>query len=141
MFQYEHKIKYYETDKMGIAHHSNYIRMMEEARVEWMNSIGWSYKKCEDMGLASPVLSVNCKYKKATTFDDIIIIKVRLKKYNGLRFTFEYEMLKDNVTVAVGETEHCFLNAGGKPVIIKKNYPKMDKILNEELISSGITDC
>lgn len=137
MYQYERRIRYYETDKMGITHHSNYIRIMEEARVEWMDSIGWSFKKCEDMGLASPVLSVNCQYKKATTFDDILIIKVRLKKYNGLRFSFEYEMLKDNVTVATGETEHCFLNVDGKPVVIKKNYPEIDMALNTELEASG----
>lgn len=137
MYQYERRIRYYETDKMGITHHSNYIRIMEEARVEWMDSIGWSFKKCEDMGLASPVLSVNCQYKKATTFDDILIIKVRLKKYNGLRFSFEYEMRKDNVTVATGETEHCFLNVDGKPVVIKKNYPEIDMALNTELEASG----
>lgn len=137
MYQYERRIRYYETDKMGITHHSNYIRIMEEARVEWMDSIGWSFKKCEDMGLASPVLSVNCQYKKATTFDDILIIKVRLKKYNGLRFSFEYEMRKDNVTVATGETEHCFLNVDGKPVVIKKNYSEIDMALNTELEASG----
>ena len=133
MLRYEHKVRYYETDKMGITHHSNYIRMMEEARVAWMDSIGWSYKKCEDMELTSPVLSVNCQYKRATTFDDIVVIKVRLKKYNGLRFTFEYEMQKDNVTVAVGETEHCFLNRNGKPLIVTKCYPELDMTLNTEL--------
>lgn len=133
MYQYEHKVKYYETDKMGVTHHSNYIRIMEEARIEWMEHIGFSYKKCEDMGAISPVLSVKCNYKKTTTFDDVITVKVRLKQYNGLKLTVEYEMFKDNEIAAIGETEHCFLSESGKPLILKKTYPELDRILKEEL--------
>ena len=47
---YHHKVQYYETDKMGIVHHSNYIRWMEEARIDFLGQIGWNYKKLEDMG-------------------------------------------------------------------------------------------
>lgn len=133
MYQYEHKVKYYETDKMGITHHSNYIRIMEEARIEWMNHIGWSYKKCEELGAISPVLSVNCKYKKTTTFDDVILVKVRLKSYNGLKLTVAYEMTKDNEIVAICESEHCFLSTSGTPLMLKKSYPELDKILKGEL--------
>lgn len=133
MYIYKHKVKYYETDKMGVTHHSNYIRFMEEARVEWMENMGWSYKKCEDVGMVSPTLAVNCSYKKNTTFDDIISIKVRLKKYNGLRLTVEYEMSKDGEIVALGETEHCFVNDKGLPLRIKKDYPEFDEILNNEV--------
>lgn len=133
MYIYKHKVKYYETDKMGVTHHSNYIRFMEEARVEWMENMGWSYKKCEDVGMVSPTLAVNCSYKKNTTFDDIISIKVRLKKYNGLRLTVGYEMSKDGEIVALGETEHCFVNDKFLPLRIKKDYPEFDEILNNEL--------
>lgn len=133
MYQYDHKVKYYETDKMGITHHSNYIRFMEEARIEWMSHIGFSYKKCEDLGMISPVVSVNCRYKKNTTFDDVISIRVQLKKYNGLKLTVEYEMMKEDEVVAIGETEHCFLNQNGIPLRIKKEYPELDEVLNKEL--------
>lgn len=133
MYNYEHKVKYYETDKMGITHHSNYIRFMEEARAEWMDSIGWGYKKCESMGMTSPVLSVNCTYKKNTTFDDVIAISIRLKKYDGLKLTMEYEMKKDGKVVAIGETEHCFLNKNGFPIRIKKECPEFDKALKNDL--------
>ena len=67
MFTYTHHVAYYETDKMGITHHSNYIRFMEEARTAWMKHIGWSYKKCEDLNMPSPVVRVQCDYKKTTT--------------------------------------------------------------------------
>ena len=136
MYIYEHKIKYYETDKMGITHHSNYIRIMEEARVEWLENIGCSYKKCEEMGIVSPVLSINCQYKHHTTFDDVIAIKVCLKKYNGLRLTVGYEMMKNNEIVAMGESEHCFVSVNGMPIRLKKDYPEMDEILNKELEKS-----
>ena len=62
MTPYIHKVHYYETDKMGITHHSNYIRWMEEARVAFLDEIGWSYSKLEEVGLISPVLGVNCRY-------------------------------------------------------------------------------
>ena len=130
---YIHKVNYYETDKMGLTHHSNYIRFMEEARVDWMDKIGWSFKKCEDLGMLSPVLSVSCDFKKNTTFDDIIEIEVSVKKYNGLRITIGYEMKKDDQVVAIGETEHCFLSKSGMPIRIKKDYPEFDEILRKEL--------
>lgn len=133
MFQYNHKVKYYETDKMGITHHSNYIRIMEEARIEWMSHIGYSYKRCEDSGMISPVININCSYKKNTTFDDLITVKVQLKKYNGLKLTIGYEMTKNNEIVAIGESEHCFLNQNGVPVRIKKENPELDETLKKEL--------
>lgn len=133
MYNYKHKVRYYETDKMGITHHSNYIRFMEESRVEWMNSIGWSYQKCEDLGMTSPVIAIRCSYKANTTFDDIININVKLKEYNGIRLIVEYEMTKQDKVVAIGETEHCFLNKKGIPIRIKKEYPQLDEILRNEL--------
>lgn len=132
MYEYRHRVRYYETDKMGVTHHSNYIRFMEEARVEWLDSIGFGYKKCEALGLSSPVISVNCQYKKPTTFDDIIDIQVSLKSYNGLKLKVGYEMYREGTLVAVGETEHCFLNQHGIPIRIKKEYPELDAILRQD---------
>ncbi|HJB35179.1 MAG TPA: acyl-CoA thioesterase, partial [Candidatus Blautia merdipullorum] len=62
MMAYEHKTQYYETDQMGIIHHSNYIRWFEEARVDFMDRCGFSYAQMEKDGLISPVLSVSCEY-------------------------------------------------------------------------------
>lgn len=130
---YEHKIQYYETDKMGITHHSNYIRFMEEARVDWLDKIGWNFAKLESMGLTSPVLSVKCEYKKSTTYSDIILIKLSLDSYNGIKMKIKYEMTnkETNEVVAIGETQHCFLNDKGFPIIIKKSYPEFDTALKK----------
>ena len=57
---YVHKVAYYETDRMGIVHHSNYIRWMEEARIDFFDQLGWSYQKFEDEGVISPVTAIEC---------------------------------------------------------------------------------
>ena len=81
MTQYRHQAKYYETDQMGIIHHSNYIRWMEEARIDLMDEIGFSYRKMEEIGIISPVLSVQCEYKNRVHFDDTVLIEVDIKQY------------------------------------------------------------
>ena len=133
---YEHQIQYYETDKMGITHHSNYIRFMEEARVAWLDEMGWSFAKLESLGLTSPVLSVKCNYKKTTTYPDKILIKTSLESYNGIKMKIKYEMINRQTreVVAIGETGHCFLNEKGFPIIIKKLYPVFDAVLRECII-------
>ena len=130
---YEHKIQYYETDKMGITHHSNYIRFMEEARIEWLDKIGFSFAKLESMGLTSPVLSVKCEYKKTTTYPDKILIKTSLDSYNGVKMKIKYELInsKTEEMVAIGETSHCFLNGKGFPIVIKKSHPEFDAALKQ----------
>lgn len=135
MEPYMHVVKYYETDKMGITHHSNYIRWMEEARVDFMAMIGWGYDKMEEMGIISPVMAVNCQYKKSTTFNDTVLIKTDVKEYKGVRIIISYEMrnLSSEEVVFTGTSEHCFLNANGHPLRLKKDFPAFDSVLQELL--------
>ena len=84
MKNYIHKVQYYETDRMGLTHHSNYIRWMEEARVYWLDNIGFGFDKLEEMGITSPILSVNCKYKNGSTFGDSVEIETKVIKYNSI---------------------------------------------------------
>lgn len=130
---YLHNVKYYETDKMKITHHSNYIRWMEEARIAWLEAIGFGYDKLEASGVISPVISVNCQYLRSTTFNDNIAITARLVKYTGVKFTIEYEMvnLSDNQVCAIGVTQHCFTNEAGRPISIKKNHPDLNAVFND----------
>lgn len=120
------KINYYETDKMGITHHSNYIRFMEEARVDFLEQIGWGFDKLEQSGYSSPVLSVSCQYKESTVFNEAIEIKVTVKSIKGAKFILGYEFKKsDNGrTVLLGETQHCFIGKSGRPVRMKNDMPE-----------------
>lgn len=128
MEKYIHKVHYYETDKMGITHHSNYIRWMEEARVDYLEKIGWGYDKLEELGISSPVIGIKCDYKNSTKFNDNIEIEVKIKEYNGVRMTISYEMKNKETEqiVLIGESKHCFTNQEGKPVILKKQCPEFD---------------
>ena len=122
-FTYKRKINYYETDKMGVVHHSNYIRYLEEARCRWLEKINVSMESLEEMGYTIPTLEVNCKYKNHVTSGDTIIIKPAIKEYNGVRMTVSYEVL-DNRTgkeVIKAYTKHCFTNNELRPINMKKN--------------------
>ncbi|MDE7477293.1 MAG: acyl-CoA thioesterase [Lachnospiraceae bacterium] len=126
---YIHHAKYYETDQMGIVHHSNYIRWMEEARMDVMNQFGISYRNMEEIGVISPVVSVSCQYKSMVHFDDTVIIQVKVAKYNGVRLDFEYEMT-DSSTGELrtkGTSTHCFLDREGRVISLKRDYPEIDE--------------
>ena len=125
---YEHHAKYYETDQMGIIHHSNYIKWMEEARMDFMDQIGLNYKQMEAMEIISPVLSVNVNYRSMVHFDDVVVIETKIKKYTGIKLEVEYSMY-DKETGELRTTatsSHCFLNRSGKPISLKRSYPELD---------------
>ena len=136
MAKYIHKVQYYETDKMGLTHHSNYIRWMEEARVAWLEELCFGFDKLEGMGITSPILSVNCKYKNGSTFGDSIEIEKKKKKYDSIKITISYVMTKvgSGEIVAMGETDLCFINIKTRrPIILKKELPEFDKLMRESM--------
>lgn len=120
MFSYSHKVQYYETDKMGITHHSNYIRFMEEARNEFLRSIGWGYDAMEQAGMFSPVVSVECNFKKSTTFNDVIKIDLKILEVSQVKLVVGYTMTNDGSIVCTGKSCHCFVDKNGRPVAIKR---------------------
>ena len=122
---YTRKTKYYETDKMGIVHHSNYIRWLEECRIDFLSQIGLDYRKMEEEGLLIPVLSSYCEYIVQVKFDDTVQIIPLVESFSGLKFEVSYEILSESGDIlhSIGKTRHCFLNAEFKPVRLKKDYP------------------
>ena len=134
MTPYIHKVQYYETDQMGITHHSNYIRWMEEARIAYLEQLGYPFAKLEEMGVASPVLGVTCDYKKSTTFSDEVSIVVSVQEFKGVKLHLSYEM--KNATgdvVCVGTTSHAFFNLEGRPLRMKQEYPDLYEVFMGEL--------
>jgi len=132
MFEYSRKINYYETDMMGITHHANYIRLMEEARIAFLDHMGYSYKRLENEGIVSPVTGVNCKYQSPTTFDDLVTVKMRVEAFNGVVLTIAYTMFKeDGKQVFTGLSTHCFLNREGQFLRLKRDYTDFyDMLMN-----------
>lgn len=87
---YQHKVQYYETDKMGVVHHSNYIRWFEECRVHMMEQEGLGYDRMEAEGIVCPVLSVSCQYISMTAFGETVEIIAQAEKFNGVRLVLSY---------------------------------------------------
>lgn len=126
METYKHLVHYYETDKMGITHHSNYIRWMEEARVDYLSKIGWPFDRMESMGIVSPVTNVSCSYKMPSTFADEITIYTSISEFKGVKLKIRYKMVnKDGLTVCEASSEHCFMNLESGFIRIKKEYPEL----------------
>ena len=129
-FEYIREINYYETDKMGVVHHSNYIRFLEEARSRWMEHLDFSMEKLENTGFTIPTLEVNCKYKNHVTSGDTIIIEPKITEFNGVRMTVKYNVknVETNQEVIEAWTNHCFTDRNLKPVNIKKKNEEIYKI-------------
>ena len=122
---YERKINYYETDRMGVVHHSNYIRFLEEARCNLLDRIDMPFDLLEENGITIPVLGVNVDYKYHVTYGDTILVKLFIKEYNGVRMTIGYEVTnKENGNILLtGETKHCFTDNNLKPARLQKILP------------------
>lgn len=125
---YIHKTQFYETDQMGIVHHSNYIRWFEEARVDFMEKMGFGYEKAMARGIDVAVLGVACDYKSMVRFGENVAISASIINMSPTRMTVGY-CLSDSVTGQLrttGESRHCFLHSVKKqPVSLKKEIPEL----------------
>lgn len=130
MHTYQHEVKYYECDRMGITHHSNYVRFMEEARVDFLDALGYGFDRIEAEGIVSPVISISCNYKHPTTFKDRIDIEVVISNMQDLKFEFTYTMKVAGKVVCLGQSTHCFME-NGRPVVIARRLPELYQRLKE----------
>ena len=134
MRDYIHKVQYYETDKMGIVHHSNYIRWFEEARVDWLEQIGCTMQSIEADGVLIPVMSVTCNYHSMVRFGDEVAVAIMISKFNGVKIEMEYE-IRDVATGELrttGSSSHCFIDKDGKLISLKKSKTEMYETLMQE---------
>ena len=126
MEPYARRAFYYETDQMGIVHHSNYIRWMEEARLDLMRQAGLDYRTMEQAGIIMPVTSVECRYKISGHYDEPVFITAIPTEYNGVRAAFRYEIRgEDGRLMAEGSSGHCFLDTETRcPLNLKRRLPE-----------------
>ena len=131
MHTYTHKVAYYETDKMGLTHHSNYIRWMEEARVDYFEKIGATYDALEKKGLFSPVKRVELDYVRSTTYPETVTIETRITEFRGVRLKVSYIMKNaDGEIVCRARSEHCFLDKEGRLIRVKRDEPELYELLS-----------
>lgn len=123
---YIHKVKYYECDRMGVMHHSNYVRVMEEARVDAMDQMGYGFEKMEAEGIVSPVVSISCDFKRTTTFQDEIEVELCILEMSPLKVTFGYTMKKEGKVCFTAKSTHCFLDAKTfRPIVLADTHPML----------------
>ncbi|WP_424000449.1 acyl-CoA thioesterase [Maribacter sp. IgM3_T14_3] len=122
------RIRYSETDQMGVVYHGNYAQYLELARVEWLRSLGISYKSMEEGGIMLPVISLSIKYLKPALYDDLITVKVILTKKPAVRIEFDYEILNEaGDLLATANTVLVFMD-------MKRNRPtKCPQLLLDKL--------
>lgn len=132
---YVRKVHYYETDQMGIVHHSNYIRWFEEARIDLMDKMGLGYEAMEEAGIISPVLSVQADYLRMMRFGDTFSITCFIKEYNGIKLTVGYEVIHEGTQMvhSRGTTKHCFIDRNGRPLSLKQAHPKFHQMFMDGL--------
>ena len=113
------RVRYAETDQMGVAHHSSYFVWMEAARTELLRESGLSYRELEERGYLLPVVEAHCRFSKSVRYDDVITIESSLEQLRGASLRIGYRIFRagdENPTVAEGYTLHAFTNREGRVV-------------------------
>ena len=117
------RVRYAETDQMGIVHHKNYYVWMEVARVELCEAMGFRYRDMErNHGVLLAVVESRCRYASSARFDDEVVIETRISDANPRMVRFSYDMSVEGHAVASGETRHIFLNRELKPTRVPAEY-------------------
>ncbi len=117
-FRFVERVRYADTDQMGMAYHGNYVRWFEVGRTEMLRAQGMSYREVEEAGVRMPVLEVHCRYLKPARYDDELAIETMLTELGRASLRFEYRVVRvaDGELLACGATRHCFVDPAGRPV-------------------------
>ncbi len=132
-FEMKYRVQYYETDSMGIVHHSNYFRYFETARTEFIRHNKLPYDRIEELGVYIPVLAVNAEYKIPAVYDEIITVSCSLTKLTYASFELEYEVrnAETGQLHATGWSRQAFTDKSFKPVVIKKAVPEIYEVFRK----------
>jgi acyl-CoA thioester hydrolase len=111
------RVRYADTDRMGVVYHANYFVWFEVGRTEWLRDTGWSYREMEREGVSLPVIEAHCEYRQPARYDDEVEIRTRATVITPVRLRFDYELRREpgDPPAAVGHTIHAAVDANGRP--------------------------
>jgi acyl-CoA thioester hydrolase len=111
------RVRYADTDQMGVVYYANYLVWFEVARTEWLRESGWTYRDIEQQGLALPVVEAHCEYRRPARYDDEIEVSTVAAAVSPARIRFDYEVRRagEAAPLASGHTVHAAVDAGGRP--------------------------
>tara|TARA_B100000161_G_scaffold171225_1_gene122701 strand:+ start:192 stop:596 length:405 start_codon:yes stop_codon:yes gene_type:complete len=121
-FSIEIKVRYCETDQMGLVHHGSYINYFEEARIAWISNLGFSYSEMEKSGIILPVSKLNVSYLRPAYFDDDLFVSVEIAELPTSRLIFNYTIKKEEEVIVTGTTVLAFLNKETKKPVKCPDY-------------------
>ena len=130
---YRRKANFYETDQMGIIHHSNYIRWFEEARVDFLDQLDFNYQKVVELGIEFGLLDVYCEYKSMLRFGDIVDIYTSITELKNMKMSVSYKIIEtaSGEVCTLGKTQHFFLDKNkNRPVALKKAIPELFELFS-----------
>ena len=137
MVSFSLKVRFYETDLMGVVHHANYLRWFEMGRVEYLRQAGIDLNEMMGEGFMVPIVDVNCRYRQSARFDDEVIIETVLEKLSKVKLSFSYRALraKDGVLLAEGKTTNGITTAEGKVARLSDSYmERLNKIDRKSVV-------
>ncbi|MDR6552927.1 thioesterase family protein [Paenibacillus qinlingensis] len=135
------RVRYQETDQMGVVYHANYLTWFEIGRTELIRSLGYPYSRIEEKGLLLPVTEADLKFKKPARYDDLVGIYTQVIQTSSIRLQFAYEIrrIHDDLTeelLVTGTTSHVWVNPSWRPVRIEKEAPELWQLITKN--SEGV---
>ncbi|WP_407871315.1 acyl-CoA thioesterase [Paenibacillus sp. P36] len=142
-YQHQLRVRYAETDQMGVVYHANYLNWFEIGRTELIRELGYPYRRIEEQGLLLPVVEADLKFKKPARYDDLVSVNTRVLEMTSVRLHFTYEIRKVNEDAAegveensgellvTGTTRHVWVNPSWRPVRIEKEAPELWQLLSK----------
>ncbi|AGA69326.1 acyl-CoA thioester hydrolase, YbgC/YbaW family [Desulfitobacterium dichloroeliminans LMG P-21439] len=127
------RVRYAETDQMGIVYHSNYLIWFEVGRTELLRNAGLAYTTFEEQGLAVAVVDAACRYRRPAHYDDQLVVETCIESFSSRKLTFAYKVFRENTLLAEGKTTHVYVDRTGKSTDARK-YPlwkELERIVNE----------
>jgi len=128
------RVRYAETDQMGIVYHSNYLIWFEVGRTELFRGLHLPYTEFEKQGLGLAVVEANCRYRKPTHYDEELVIVTEIEKITSRGINFAYHVYHDETLVAEGKTVHVFINQEGRPADVRKFeiWPRLQPVFDKQ---------
>lgn len=128
-FIHELRVRYQETDQMGVVYHVNYLNWFEIGRTELIRELGLPYQELEERGLLLPVTEADIKYHKPAKYDDWITVRTRIEEFTHVRLQFANEVLRGDERLVSGGTSHMWVNSSWKPARIDRAAPDLYELL------------
>jgi acyl-CoA thioester hydrolase len=109
------RVRYAETDRMGVVYYANYFVWFEVGRTDWLRETGWSYRAMEADGVSLPVIEAHCDYRQPSRYDDELEVRTRATLESPIRVRFDYEVVRAGTVLTTGHTVHAAVDVSGRP--------------------------